>query len=369
MKVSDTSTRSSPISARAWTCSSGPSRWCARRWSAARWERSRLASAWPDVVARSCTSSPEAHLRVTELRERLAGIPFHAALKQVLTDRGCCSAATSGRPCAPSPWRSARRSRPSPFRLDAGDAASAGFAPAIPTPGMGFDRMIRTRTAGQVAAMIPTASAAVLGDHRGRRQPRTPRAAVAFRDSEASTGRREAALSISGRHRRWLSPNARFPPSWTGAVGARLSRTAERRRADQEGSRAARSAGERIERVFAPGGFRSIGKQDLRNRMRWWGLYTQRKQGVPGERTGSAEPEELEDEFFMMRTGSTAGGHRRSAPRDRLGERDARARYRGCDGQAERAAPLDPDRGRPRDRGAWRLPASRPPKPAGIHHA
>jgi sulfite reductase (ferredoxin) len=58
---------------------------------------------------------------------------------------------------------------------------------------------------------------------------------------------------------------------------------------------------ERIERIFAPGGFRSIGKQDLRNRMRWWGLYTQRKQGVSGERTGSAEPEELEDEFFMMR--------------------------------------------------------------------
>ena len=58
---------------------------------------------------------------------------------------------------------------------------------------------------------------------------------------------------------------------------------------------------ERIERVFAAGGFRSIGKQDLRNRMRWWGLYTQRKQGVPGERTGSAEPEELEDEFFMLR--------------------------------------------------------------------
>jgi sulfite reductase (ferredoxin) len=58
---------------------------------------------------------------------------------------------------------------------------------------------------------------------------------------------------------------------------------------------------ERIERIFAPGGFRSIGKQDLRSRMRWWGLYTQRKQGVPGERTGSAEPEEVEDEFFMMR--------------------------------------------------------------------
>jgi sulfite reductase (ferredoxin) len=58
---------------------------------------------------------------------------------------------------------------------------------------------------------------------------------------------------------------------------------------------------ERIDTIFAPGGFRSIGKQDLRTRLRWWGLYTQRKQGVPGERTGSAEPEELEDEFFMMR--------------------------------------------------------------------
>src|SRR5215210_4447983 len=58
---------------------------------------------------------------------------------------------------------------------------------------------------------------------------------------------------------------------------------------------------ERIDRVFAPGGFRSIGKQDLRSRLRWWGLYTQRRQNVPGDRTGSAEPEELEDEFFMLR--------------------------------------------------------------------
>ncbi len=58
---------------------------------------------------------------------------------------------------------------------------------------------------------------------------------------------------------------------------------------------------ERIERIFAPGGFRSISKGDLRSRMRWWGLYTQRKQGVPGERTGSPDLEELEDEFFMLR--------------------------------------------------------------------
>jgi len=50
---------------------------------------SGLASAWPEVLASLVHDhSPEAHLRVTELRERLEGIPFHAALKQVLTDRG-----------------------------------------------------------------------------------------------------------------------------------------------------------------------------------------------------------------------------------------------------------------------------------------
>jgi sulfite reductase (ferredoxin) len=57
----------------------------------------------------------------------------------------------------------------------------------------------------------------------------------------------------------------------------------------------------RIESTFSKEGFRSIGPQDLRSRFRWWGLYTQRKQGIEGGRTGTAEPEELEDEFFMMR--------------------------------------------------------------------
>jgi dihydrodipicolinate synthase/N-acetylneuraminate lyase len=50
---------------------------------------SGLATAWPEAVAALVHDhSPEAHLRVTELRERVAGIPFHAALKQVLLDRG-----------------------------------------------------------------------------------------------------------------------------------------------------------------------------------------------------------------------------------------------------------------------------------------
>jgi N-acetylneuraminate lyase len=50
---------------------------------------SGLATAWPSVVAALVHDhSPEAHLRVTELRERLEGIPFHAALKLVLVDEG-----------------------------------------------------------------------------------------------------------------------------------------------------------------------------------------------------------------------------------------------------------------------------------------
>jgi sulfite reductase (ferredoxin) len=57
----------------------------------------------------------------------------------------------------------------------------------------------------------------------------------------------------------------------------------------------------RIESTFSKRGFRSIGPQDLRSRFRWWGLYTQRKQGIPGGATATVEPEELEDEFFMMR--------------------------------------------------------------------
>src|SRR4029077_20146482 len=40
---------------------------------------------------------------------------------------------------------------------------------------------------------------------------------------------------------------------------------------------------------------------DLRGRMRWYGLYTQRAPGIPGGRTAILEPQDLEDEYFMMR--------------------------------------------------------------------
>lgn len=57
----------------------------------------------------------------------------------------------------------------------------------------------------------------------------------------------------------------------------------------------------RIEDVYSKHGFDSIASDDLRTRFRWWGLYTQRRQGVPGGRTAAVEPHELEDEFFMLR--------------------------------------------------------------------
>jgi dihydrodipicolinate synthase/N-acetylneuraminate lyase len=50
---------------------------------------SGLATAWPEVVARLVHDrDPAADDRVTALREGLAGIPFHAALKAVLVDEG-----------------------------------------------------------------------------------------------------------------------------------------------------------------------------------------------------------------------------------------------------------------------------------------
>src|SRR5881396_592756 len=57
----------------------------------------------------------------------------------------------------------------------------------------------------------------------------------------------------------------------------------------------------RIETIYAHRGFASIDPADLRGRFRWWGLYTQRKPGIDGGRTAVLEPQELEDEYFMLR--------------------------------------------------------------------
>lgn len=57
----------------------------------------------------------------------------------------------------------------------------------------------------------------------------------------------------------------------------------------------------RIETIYSKAGFDSIDGADLRGRMRWWGLYTQRKPGIDGGKTAILEPEELDDKYFMLR--------------------------------------------------------------------
>ena len=58
---------------------------------------------------------------------------------------------------------------------------------------------------------------------------------------------------------------------------------------------------DRIIGRYAQQGFDSIDPSDLRGRFRWWGLYTQRRPGIEGGRTGSLEDAEIEDRYFMMR--------------------------------------------------------------------
>lgn len=64
---------------------------------------------------------------------------------------------------------------------------------------------------------------------------------------------------------------------------------------------------ERIENVYAKGGFDSIDKSDLRGRFRWWGLYTQREQGYDGSFTGDENADMLEAKYFMMRVRCDGG--------------------------------------------------------------
>ncbi len=58
---------------------------------------------------------------------------------------------------------------------------------------------------------------------------------------------------------------------------------------------------DRIVNRYAHLGFDSIDPTDLRGRFRWWGLYTQRKPGISGGKTGALEDSEIEDGYFMMR--------------------------------------------------------------------
>jgi sulfite reductase (ferredoxin) len=71
----------------------------------------------------------------------------------------------------------------------------------------------------------------------------------------------------------------------------------ERNKKDDDGL----NVRQRIETIYSVQGFSSIDASDLRGRFRWWGLYTQRRQGIDGGKTAILEPEELDDEYFMLR--------------------------------------------------------------------
>ena len=63
----------------------------------------------------------------------------------------------------------------------------------------------------------------------------------------------------------------------------------------------------RIEQTYAKEGFDSIDKTDLRGRLRWWGLYTQRKEGYDGTFTGEENVDLIEAPYFMLRVRSDGG--------------------------------------------------------------
>jgi sulfite reductase (ferredoxin) len=72
---------------------------------------------------------------------------------------------------------------------------------------------------------------------------------------------------------------------------------AERFKKDDDGL----NVRERILTRYAHQGFGSIDPLDLRGRFRWWGLYTQRRPGIGGGKTGALADAEIEDAYFMMR--------------------------------------------------------------------
>ena len=161
---------------------------------------------------------------------------------------------------------------------------------------------------------------------------------------QRSTGQGQWALG----HREPLNPNERF-------------------KKDDDGL----NVRQRIENIYAYRGFDAIDPSDLRGRMRWWGLYTQRSPGIGGGLTGSLEPEELDDKFFMLRV-RIDGGRLTSEQLRAIAEVSTEygARHRRRHRPAEHPAALDPDRRHARRSGSGsRRPAFRPPKPAATPRA
>lgn len=58
---------------------------------------------------------------------------------------------------------------------------------------------------------------------------------------------------------------------------------------------------DRVREIYAKEGFDSIPPEDLAPRFKWVGMYTQRRQDMDGEQTGTLTNAELQDRYFMMR--------------------------------------------------------------------
>jgi len=103
-------------------------------------------------------------------------------------------------------------------------------------------------------------------------------------------------------HTRIAPPAAKDEGQW--AFGSREPQNANERFKQEDDGLNVRH---RIEHVYSQQGFASITPDDLRGRMRWWGLYTQRRPGIDGGRTATMEPHELDDEYFMLRVRCDGG--------------------------------------------------------------
>jgi sulfite reductase (ferredoxin) len=116
------------------------------------------------------------------------------------------------------------------------------------------------------------------------------------RDGARSTGGSRPAQTQNQPAQNRPAQNKRSEGQW--ALGDRTPLNPNEEWKAKEGGLAVR---DRVLSTYAEQGFASIPGDDLRGRMRWWGLYTQRRPGIDGGRTASLEPHELDDEYFMMR--------------------------------------------------------------------
>ena len=93
-----------------------------------------------------------------------------------------------------------------------------------------------------------------------------------------------------------MPPRKRGEGQWALGYREPLNKNEENKKNDDP-----LNVGRRIIDIYSKTGFDSIDPADLRGRFRWYGLYTQRKPGIDGGKTGSLPDEELDDRYFMMR--------------------------------------------------------------------